>query len=113
MLKESFEKMEWWVTYRHIISIDVVGSFVIVHRLQFEARMIVWQNIGKSILRTIAWQVGKGAWLIAAHVLQLLELFAKSEFNFFFCKKDKTFVMSSKFAFIGCVFFLCVFSPEI
>lgn len=109
MLKESFEKMEWWVTYRHIISIDVVGSFVIVHRLQFEARMIVWQNIGKSILRTIAWQVGKGAWLIAAHVLQLLELFAKSVFYFFFLQERQNICYELEICIYRvCFFFVCV-----
>lgn len=67
------------IVTRHIIGVYVVRSFVIVHRLQLEPGVIVWQNVGETVLRPVAWQVGKGAGLIATDVLQLFKFFTKSE----------------------------------
>lgn len=65
-------------TYRYIVGINVVGAFVIVNGLQFKARMVVWKNIGKSIFRSITWQIGKCARLIASNMLKLFKLFAET-----------------------------------
>jgi hypothetical protein len=45
------------LTYRHIVCIDVVRALFIINRLKFEARVIIWQNVGETILGAIARQV--------------------------------------------------------
>lgn len=48
--------------------------------------MIVWKNVGKSIFRSITWQIGKCTWLITSNMLQFFEFFAESvEKNQIFC----------------------------
>jgi hypothetical protein len=61
----------------HIIGVNVVRAFVVVDRLQLEARVVVGKNVGETILGTIAWQISERTRLVAANVLQFLELFAK------------------------------------
>lgn len=63
---------------RHIIGVDVIGALVVVNRLQLESRVVVWKNVGKAILGTIARKVGESAWLFTSDAFELLELFAES-----------------------------------
>jgi hypothetical protein len=44
-------------TYWYVVCIDVVGALLIIHRLKFEARVIIWENVSKTVLGTIARQV--------------------------------------------------------
>ena len=69
-------------TYRNIVGVYVVGAFVIVDRLQFESRVVVRQDVGETILWSIARQVGECAWLIASNVFEFLEFFAESEMDY-------------------------------
>lgn len=66
-------------TYRHVVGVDVVRALLVVHRLQLEARVVVGQDVGESVLGSVAGQVGERAGLVPTHVLQLLELFAEAE----------------------------------
>lgn len=63
----------------HIVGVYIVRALLVVYRLQLEARMVVGQDVREPILRPVTRQVGKGARLVAAHMLQLLELFAEPE----------------------------------
>lgn len=65
----------------HVVCINVIRTFVVVHRLQLEPRMVIRQNVCETILRTIARQVSERAWLITSDVLQFLEFLAESVLN--------------------------------
>jgi hypothetical protein len=41
--------------------------------------VIIWQNVGETILGAIAWQVCSWTWLLSANVFQLLKFFRESE----------------------------------
>jgi hypothetical protein len=45
------------LTYWHTVCIDVVRALFIINRLKFEVGVIIWQNVGETILGAIAWQV--------------------------------------------------------
>lgn len=66
-------------TYWYVVCVDVVGALFIIHRLKFEARMIIWQNVSETILGTIARQVCGRTWLLSANMLQLLKFFWESK----------------------------------
>lgn len=66
------------VVARHVVGVDVVRALLVVHRLQLEARVVVRQDVGEAVLGPVAWQVRRGARLVAPYVLQLLELLAES-----------------------------------
>lgn len=78
------------LTYRHVISINVVGTFVIVDGLQLESRMVIRKNVCEAILRPIAWQISKCARQVPADVLQLFKLFAETVQAYFRLFPKKT-----------------------
>jgi hypothetical protein len=49
----SHDKLSRGIVARYIIGVDVIGSFVVVDGLQLEARMIVREDVGKTIFGTI------------------------------------------------------------
>lgn len=64
---------------RHIICVDVVRPFVVINWLQLESRVVVGENVGEAILRTIARQIGKCARLVTSNMFKLFKFFTKSE----------------------------------
>lgn len=62
---------------RHVVSVNVVGAFLVVDGLQFVTAVVVRQDVREPVLGTVHGQVGRSAWLLPTHVLQLLELFAE------------------------------------
>jgi hypothetical protein len=67
------------LTYWHTVCVDVVRALLIINRLKFEARVIIWQNVGETILGAIATHVCSLPWLLSANVFQLLKVFRELE----------------------------------
>lgn len=43
------------IVTRHVIGVDVIGAFVVVDGLQLESRMVVGEDVGEAVFRTITW----------------------------------------------------------
>ena len=39
--------------YRYVVGVDVVGAFVVIDRHELDARVVVGQDIGETILRSV------------------------------------------------------------
>ena len=63
----------------HEVGVDVVTALVVVARLELDPRVVVWQDVGEPVLGPVARQVGGGARLLPADVLQLLVLLREPE----------------------------------
>ena len=56
-------------SYRNIVSIDVIGALLIVDRQQFNAGVVVRQDVGEPVLATVARQLGVGRTLATTDLL--------------------------------------------
>ena len=71
----SDNKFSGGIEARYKIGIDVIRTFLIIGRLKFNPRMIVGQNVGKPILRSVNGHIGGRARFLSADMLQLFVLF--------------------------------------
>lgn len=78
------DKFSWRIMSGNVVRIYVIGTFIIVHRLEFEAWMIIWQNICETIFRSVTWKISECTWLIATNVFQFLK-FLTEPTNFIVC----------------------------
>jgi hypothetical protein len=74
----SDDKLARRIVARHVVCVDVIAALIVINRLQLVARVVVWQDVGETVLRSIARQVGERARLVPSYMLQLLELLAES-----------------------------------
>jgi len=68
-MMNSFITIHIMCTYWHIVRIDVVRALFVIYGLKFEARVIIWENIGETILGAVAGQICSRTWLLSANVL--------------------------------------------
>ena len=71
----SDNKFSGGIEARYKVGIDVIRTFLIIGRLKFNPRMIVGQNVGKPILRSVNGHIGGRARFLSADMLQLFVLF--------------------------------------
>lgn len=43
------------IVTRHVVGVDVIGAFIVVDGLQLESRMVVGEDVGEAVFRTITW----------------------------------------------------------
>lgn len=66
-------------TYRNVIGIYIICSFLVIRWHQLYSGMVIGQNVGKSVLRPIYRQISRVARLVSSHMLQKFEFFRESE----------------------------------
>ena len=75
----SYDEFAGGVVTGNKVGVDEIGPFLVVRRLQLDARMVVWQNVGESVLGTVDRHVGCRAWLFASDMLQFLVFLGETE----------------------------------
>lgn len=73
------DEFTWGIVTRHVVCVYVIGALFVVDGLELEAAVVVRQDVGETILRTIAWQVCCSARLVTTDMFQFLELFGEPE----------------------------------
>lgn len=66
------------ITYGYVVSVDVIGSFLVINRLQFKSGMVIRQDVRETILWSVTRQVGKCAGLVPSNMFQFFEFLTKS-----------------------------------
>jgi hypothetical protein len=61
------------------VSVDVVATLVVVAGLELDPGVVVGQDIGETVFRPIAWQIGSTARFLSANMFQFFILFGESE----------------------------------
>lgn len=71
----SDDKFSGGIEARYKVGIDVIRTFLIIRWLKFNPRMIVGQNVGKPILRSVNGHIRGRARFLSTDMLQLFVLF--------------------------------------
>ena len=59
-------------SYRNVVSVDVIGALLIIDRQQLDAGVVVRQDVGESVLATVARQLRMGRTLTSTYLLEVL-----------------------------------------
>ncbi len=61
------------------VCVDVIGSFFVVCRLEFDSGMVVGKDVGESVFGSVARQIGVCAWFVSTDMFQFFVFFAEAE----------------------------------